>query len=104
MDLTSAVPIIDKASTASFQWLFVAVLALFLWFSYMVFRHLVMQATELTRQSRQDSDAFQKILMEMNARSVERTEKHSAVIAENSFVISQNKIAFDRINNTLSKP
>jgi hypothetical protein len=114
MDITQIVPMIDKASTASFQWLFVVVLALFLGFSYMVFRHLVMQSSILAQQSREDSvkfvtllredsAKFAGLLLEINARSAERSEKHTAVIAENTVVIGQAKHVMDRINSNLCK-
>ncbi len=114
MDITKLIPLIDKASTASFQWLFVVVLALFLWFSYMVFRHLIRQQDESSKQyredsaalhqlSREDSKSYQVALMDLHLKAAERGEKQIAVISENSIALSQNRTAMDRLNSTLCK-
>lgn len=105
---------VDKASTASFQWLFVVVLALFLGFSYLVFRHLIRQQDESARQchedsvslhklTREDSQSYQKILLEIHMKAVERSEKTIATLAENSLALSQNKLAIEQLNLTLRK-
>lgn len=103
MDVTQALPIIDKASTASFQWLFVAILALLLVFVYAAFRHLIQQGVDMAKQAREDSKGFQAILQDYNQKAMERGERHAAVISENTTVISQAKQVMDRINSTLCK-
>lgn len=103
LDIPGALQIIDKASTASFQWLFVTVLGLFLGFSYLVFHHLIRQASDLAKQSREDSLAMKAVLLDMHEKSVLRSERHAAIVAENTHVISQTRPLLERINANLNK-
>lgn len=103
MDIAGAIGVIDKASTASFQYLFVVVLALFLGFSYLVFRHLIRQAADLADQSRADSLAMKTLLLDLQERAIQRSERHAAIISENTTVISQTRPLLERINSNLNK-